>query len=80
MILSSSIRRSTSPSGFSLSSITTNQKNRFIQYHFHYLNTGQVNQVVGCRTQYSKGDHFEVLLTLVEAYEEKYYPILLPDQ
>ncbi len=39
----------------------------------------EVEQLWGSEPGTPDGDRFEVLFTLVEAYEEKHYPILPPD-
>ena len=39
----------------------------------------EVDQLWGSEPGTPDGDRFEVLFTLVEAYEEKHYPILPPD-
>lgn len=39
----------------------------------------EVERLWGSEPGTPDGDRFEVLFTLVEAYEEKQYPILLPD-
>lgn len=39
----------------------------------------EVERLWGAKPGTPDGDRFEVLFTLVEAYEEKQYPILPPD-
>lgn len=39
----------------------------------------EVEQLWGAELGTLEGDRFEVLITLVEAYEEQRYPILPPD-
>jgi HTH-type transcriptional regulator/antitoxin HigA len=39
----------------------------------------EIDQVWGAEPGTPEGDRFEVLFTLVEAYEDQHYPILPPD-
>ena len=39
----------------------------------------EVEWLWGAKPGTLDGDHFEVLFTLVEAYEDQHYPILPPD-
>ena len=39
----------------------------------------RIEQLWGCKKNTRKGDEFEILITLVEKYEEKHYPIPPPD-
>ncbi|MBE2227445.1 MAG: helix-turn-helix domain-containing protein [Ignavibacteria bacterium] len=39
----------------------------------------RIQQLWGCKKNTSQGDEFEVLVTLVEKYEDEHYPIPPPD-
>ncbi len=40
---------------------------------------GEIEQLWGAAANTPKGDKLDILLTLVEAYEQAHYPIDLPD-
>lgn len=39
----------------------------------------RIEQLWGCKKNTSEGDEFEILITLVEKYEENHYPVPPPD-